>query len=262
MEINNKIPTNFSKQDQGHRLLSVEISHRSRSSSLKYMLSLYNSKNIYKQTSVCSPKPNCALLPQLGISENSSLGKKSSKLWSIFVNKISYKGAFWSSAGESLTLKNASGDWQDKFQEWAYFNCGHTRLASVPWVDVCQLWGGKIALECYCSAQTAKSWAISTGFIINCFEPWFSSYWKLKLLFALVTFSVLSWAKWVQYKAQIWPGKANMGGGGEANKISHCIKCKNNKVEGFFWVLGPINLACFCGRHREFPRVTTALIPL
>lgn len=75
MEADVKIPTNFNEQDRGHRLLSVEISHRSRSSSLKYMLGLYNSKNIYKQTSVCSPKPNCALLPQLAISENSS-GKK------------------------------------------------------------------------------------------------------------------------------------------------------------------------------------------
>lgn len=76
MEVDDKIPTNFNKQDQGHRLLSVEISHRSRSSSLKYVLSLYNSKNIYKQTPVCSPKPNCALLPQLGISKNLSVGKK------------------------------------------------------------------------------------------------------------------------------------------------------------------------------------------
>lgn len=57
MEVDDKIPTNCKKQDQGHRLLPVEISHRIRSSSLKYMLSLYNSKNIYKQTSVCSPKP-------------------------------------------------------------------------------------------------------------------------------------------------------------------------------------------------------------
>lgn len=78
MEVDDTIPTNFNKQDQGHGLLSVEISHRSRSSSLKYMLSLYNSKNIYKQTSVCSPKPNWALLPQLGISENSSVGEKKS----------------------------------------------------------------------------------------------------------------------------------------------------------------------------------------
>lgn len=176
------------------------------------------------------------------------------KLWSIFVNKISYKGDFWSSAGESLTLKNASGDWQDKFQEWAYFNSGHTRLASVPWVDVCQLWGGKIALECYCSAQTAKSWVISTGFIINCFEPWFSSYWKLKLLFALVTFSVLSWAKWVQYKAQIWPGKANMGGGGEANKISHCIKCKNSKVEVFFLSSGSYKFSLVLWKTQGIPQ--------
>lgn len=75
MEADVKILTDFNEQDRGHRLLSVEISHRSRSSSLKYMLGLYNSKNIYKQTSVCSPKPNCALLPQLAISENSS-GKK------------------------------------------------------------------------------------------------------------------------------------------------------------------------------------------
>lgn len=75
MEVDVKIPTKFNKQDQGHRLLSVEISHRSRSSSLKYMLSLYNSKNIYKQTFVYNPKLNCALLPQLAISENSSVGK-------------------------------------------------------------------------------------------------------------------------------------------------------------------------------------------
>lgn len=32
MEGDDEIPTNFNKQDQGHRLLSVEVSHRSSSS--------------------------------------------------------------------------------------------------------------------------------------------------------------------------------------------------------------------------------------
>lgn len=33
---------------------------------------------------------------------------------------------------------------------------------------------GKTASEFYCSAQTAKIWAISTGFVINCCDPSFS----------------------------------------------------------------------------------------
>lgn len=33
---------------------------------------------------------------------------------------------------------------------------------------------GKTASEIYCSAQTAKIWAISIAFVIICFDPWFS----------------------------------------------------------------------------------------
>lgn len=105
MEVDGKIPTHCKKQDQGHRLLSVEISHRIRSSSLKYMLSLYNSKNIYKQTSVCSPKPE--LYPSSSawyfwkFIHWEKVFLFYDKLWSVFVNKISYKGDFWTSADES-----------------------------------------------------------------------------------------------------------------------------------------------------------------
>lgn len=77
VEVDGTIPTDCKKQDQGHRLLSVEISHRDTSSSLKYTFSLCNSKNIYKQSSVSVQNQNRTLLPQLDISEKSSVGKKS-----------------------------------------------------------------------------------------------------------------------------------------------------------------------------------------
>lgn len=40
VEADDEIPAKCKKQDQGHGLPSVEISHRNRSSSQKYMLSL------------------------------------------------------------------------------------------------------------------------------------------------------------------------------------------------------------------------------
>lgn len=40
-----------------------------------------------------------------------------------------------------------------------------------------------------------------------------------------------------------------MGGGGKANKIYHCIKHKNNKVEVFVWLLCPINLVWSLGKQ-------------
>lgn len=111
MEVDDKISTNCKKQDQGHRSLLVEILHRNRSSSLKYVLSLYNSKNIYKQSSVCSPKPK--LYPSSSawyfwkFIHWEKVFLFYNKLWSVFVNKISYKGDFWTSVDESCCTEKS-----------------------------------------------------------------------------------------------------------------------------------------------------------
>lgn len=118
MELDDKIPANCKKQDQGHRLPSEEISHKNRSSSLKYMLSFCSSKITYKQTSVCNPNPKLYPSSSAWYSWKSIHWEKVflfyNNLWRVFANEISYKRISEPLLMKAVTLKNLSGDWRDR----------------------------------------------------------------------------------------------------------------------------------------------------